>query len=261
MINYEKITVVTVCYNSAKDIESTLLSVIGQTYPNLEYIIIDGGSKDGTVDIINKYKEKINIYVSEPDKGVYDAMNKAIKLASGEWINFMNAGDTFFSSDAIEKFFLSTEINEGVDFLYGDVALKYPFGVYYNKCDHGNWCHQSMFSRSSIQKKFLFDLSYKIMADANFVHKAQMAGSKMQYVPVCVSVYECFSGLSSTSDEQVFLEKSRIFGVKKTLLWNIRRLYYRYMSKMRNMMPLEKRINDEMKRVTKNPLFKKIELN
>ena len=143
-------------------------------------------------------------------------MNKAIKLTSGEWINFMNAGDTFFSPDTIEKFFLSANIDEGVDILYGDVALKYPFGIFYNKCDHGNLCHQSLFSRSSIQKKFLFDLSYKIMADANFIHNAQMAGSKMQYVPICVSVYECFSGLSSISDEQVFLEKSRILGVKKT---------------------------------------------
>lgn len=265
-MNFETtpISIVTVCYNAGREIEKTMRSVLSQTYSNIEYIIIDGKSTDGTLEVINRVRDDYNsanlILLSEPDNGIYDAMNKAIKLASGEWINFMNAGDTFFSPNAIEKFFLAANVKDDVDILYGDVVFKYPFGNYYRKCDHDYWCHQSLFSRSSIQKKYLFDLSYKIMADADFIHKAQMAGSKMQYVPVCVSVYECFYGLSSTSDEQVFLEKSRILGVKKTMLWHVRRLYYRYMSKIRNFMPMEKRISNVRKRVTKNTLLKKIEL-
>ena len=80
------ISVITVCYNVASTIEKTMLSVLNQTYKNLEYIIIDGNSTDGTVDIIKKYAERLTFWISEPDKGIYDAMNKGIKLATGKWI-------------------------------------------------------------------------------------------------------------------------------------------------------------------------------
>ena len=89
-ISGPKISIVTISYNAITEIEKTILSVINQTYTNIEYIIIDGGSTDGTVNIIKQYVDKISIWKSEPDHGVYDAMNKGIKLASGEWILFMN---------------------------------------------------------------------------------------------------------------------------------------------------------------------------
>lgn len=92
MKNNPLISVVTVSYNAVLTIEQTILSVINQTYPHIEYIIIDGGSTDGTVDIIKKYANRIAYWVSKPDKGIYDAMNKGIRTAKGEWINFMNAG-------------------------------------------------------------------------------------------------------------------------------------------------------------------------
>ena len=90
-----KVSIITVCYNSAKTIEHTIKSVAGQDYGNIEYIIIDGGSTDGTLDIIDRYKDKISVLVSEPDEGIYDAMNKGISIASGELIGMINSDDWY----------------------------------------------------------------------------------------------------------------------------------------------------------------------
>lgn len=119
------ISVVTVSYNAVSTIEQTILSVINQTYPNVEYIIIDGGSTDGTVDIIKKYADKIAYWVSEPDKGIYDAMNKGVVVATGEWINFMNAGDIFTDSDVIDKLFHQNIIINRVGIVFGDTLVVF----------------------------------------------------------------------------------------------------------------------------------------
>lgn len=95
------ISIVTVSYNAVDTIEETIQSVLGQDYEAIEYIVVDGGSTDGTVDIIKKYSDKLSYWVSEPDNGVYDAMNKGITVASGQWINFMNSGDCFFSNHVL----------------------------------------------------------------------------------------------------------------------------------------------------------------
>lgn len=104
-----KITVVTVCYNASGVIEQTMRSVLSQTYSNMEYVIVDGASKDNTLDIINKvsveYPQANIVIKSEPDSGIYDAMNKGIGLATGDWINFMNAGDQFVSADTLANVF------------------------------------------------------------------------------------------------------------------------------------------------------------
>lgn len=118
-----KITVVTVCYNAEKLIEETILSVINQTYSDIEYIIIDGASTDGTMEIVNKYRDRISTIVSEPDKGIYDAMNKGIALATGEWLNFMNAGDVFCSNDVLEHIF-SQKFDNKFSFIYSDNIFK-----------------------------------------------------------------------------------------------------------------------------------------
>ena len=101
------ISVITVCYNVASSIEKTMLSVLNQTYKNLEYIIIDGNSTDGTVDIIKRYAERLTFWISEPDNGIYDAMNKGIVKATGEFLIFMNAGDQFLN----DKVFVRTKVD------------------------------------------------------------------------------------------------------------------------------------------------------
>ena len=98
-----KISIITVCYNSAATIEKTILSVAGQTYSNIEYIIVDGNSKDGTLDIIQNNQDKITQWISEPDKGLYDAMNKGIALATGDIIGVLNSDDTFYSDTVLAE--------------------------------------------------------------------------------------------------------------------------------------------------------------
>ena len=132
-----KVTVITVCYNAETGIEKTIQSVIGQTYQNIEYIIIDGGSKDHTLNIVNKYKDRISKVISEPDKGIYDAMNKGILAATGDWINFMNVGDSFFSPDTLSKVFeKSDHSNAGVvpksepNGFYGHLSSVYFYSIF-----------------------------------------------------------------------------------------------------------------------------------
>ena len=116
-----KISVITISFNAEKHIERTIQSVINQTFSDIEYIIIDGASKDKTVDIIKKYDEKITFWQSEPDKGLYNAMNKGIKQAAGEYLIFMNAGDCFSSKDTVTEIFNSS--SELQDVYYGETLI------------------------------------------------------------------------------------------------------------------------------------------
>ena len=112
-----KISIITVCYNSVSTIEKTFQSIKNQSYENIEYIVIDGGSSDGTLKIINQYKEYISKFISEPDKGLYDAMNKGISIANGEIIGILNSDDIFFDNNVLKevsKFHISNRIDASV---------------------------------------------------------------------------------------------------------------------------------------------------
>lgn len=119
-----KISIITVCYNSCTNIEKTIKSVLSQNYDNIEYIIIDGKSTDGTIEIIQKYSNNIDTFISEPDNGIYDAMNKGIKHSTGEWLMFMNAGDTYISNDSLKGFI--SNLTEGIRILRGNIIRVYP---------------------------------------------------------------------------------------------------------------------------------------
>lgn len=167
------ITVVTVCYNAVNELDKTMQSVLNQIYDNIEYIVIDGGSTDGTVDVIKKYADRLAYWVSEPDKGIYDAMNKGIKASTGEWINFMNAGDWFYKNTTLSEVFERGKNEAGV--IYGSVNMVYST---YSQIVHPQmkpskknpmpFNHQSVFVRTIFMKERPFDTTYKYVADYNF---------------------------------------------------------------------------------------------
>ena len=120
-----KISIITVVFNGGKFLERAILSVLNQTYRNIEYIVIDGGSTDGSLDIIKKYRDKIAYWVSEPDKGIGDAMNKGIKKATGDWILILNSDDYYISSDAIKKAAEYPD-DSGKNFYYFTIVHEFP---------------------------------------------------------------------------------------------------------------------------------------
>lgn len=174
-----KISIVTVTYNCVNILEETILSVINQTYPNIEYILIDGGSKDGTMNIIRKYTKNITFWRSEPDSGIYDAMNKGTRIATGDWILFMNAGDSFANNFVLFDIFNNNTIDEKVGVIHGDFIADYgnynhyikqsPFYKSRKKIRGMGFSHQSVFVRLFLAQKILFNLKYKLSADYDMI--------------------------------------------------------------------------------------------
>lgn len=170
-----KFSIITVCYNAEDCIEETIKSVLHQCYKNIEYIIIDGASTDNTLKIINKYKGDIDVIVSEPDQGIYNAMNKGQKLAKGEYLNFLNAGDTFKNKNALS--IVNENIKNETKIISGDFNListnnkssiiktKKITWKYFKKDFYA--CHQAIFIHSSIVS--FYDVNYKIKADYKWV--------------------------------------------------------------------------------------------
>ncbi len=189
------VTIITIVFNNYNSIEETIKSVLGQTYNSIEYIIIDGGSIDGTVEIIKKYDQMISYWQSEPDEGIYDAMNKGIKLASGEWVNFMNSGDVFNSSDTLELIFNLKKYSE--DILFGDMKIRYQNFDRIQRSGKINdlWCgmqfsHQSVFTRTKYHKDNLFNKYNKIAADLEFFYRSKEKGVNFRNLNIVVSSVE-----------------------------------------------------------------------
>lgn len=219
-----RVSVITVSYNAIQGIEKTISSVLGQSYPEIEYIVIDGDSKDGTVDVIQKYADRIGYIVSEPDGGIYDAMNKGVRVASGEWITFLNAGDIYFDSQSIEAVF-SHEIPSDVDVVYGYQVHSYSYGKFVRKqlpltffSEGMPFGHESSFVRAEVMKHSGFDTRYKIAADYHFFYQLYASGGHFMPVDVIVAEFEGSEGVS-TSEKTVLRthrESSMINGTYAT---------------------------------------------
>jgi len=216
-MNNPKISVITVVYKDPDGLERTINSVQEQVYNNLEHIIIDGGSGQKTIDIIDKYKQKIDYWVSEPDSGIYDAMNKGIKVSTGKWLNFMNAGDIFYSDDAIEKVFAEEEFDAFSDksliygYKYQDGKAVYPISIDFLNKGVIMACHQSMFFNFEYVKGELFyDTRYPIYADYELVNRLYMKfPDTFKEMNIPISIFEG-GGISSRPSKQKRIDKYTI---------------------------------------------------
>lgn len=204
-INYPKVTVITVSYNSEEFITATIESILNQKFNNFEYLIIDGNSSDKTLEIIKSYEPKFKKkkiaykWVSESDKGIYDAMNKGILLAKGQWCNFMNTGDSFYSMETLCKVFSASEA-------YNNIAIVYGYKFFENKLIEplplksltfgaimGN--HQSMFfNKSILNKELMYDLRYSIYGDYELVNRIFLNFGKRCFQKINVPIANYLGG-------------------------------------------------------------------
>lgn len=201
------ISVITVNFQGGAQLEDTIQSVLNQSYQNIEYIIIDGGSTDNSLEILKKYESDIDYWLSEPDKGIYDAMNKGLGLASGRFLIFMNCGDKFFSKNVVSSVFQNfPESTTPQKVIYGDWEVRYPKGK--SRIGHaGNvedlwkgsqFCHQSVFIDSSYHKTNLYNLKQPIVADFEFFHSAWKDKQSFKKIDEIVSSIDA-GGISDRS--------------------------------------------------------------
>jgi glycosyltransferase involved in cell wall biosynthesis len=226
-----KITIITVVFNDENNIEKTILSVISQAYENLEYIIVDGGSTDRTLDIISKYDKLISSFISEPDDGIYHAMNKGIDLATGEWILFLNSSDMLFDSQVLKKInFIQPQT---VQIIYGDVETRYSdFSSFYkagnlDKLPYSmQFSHQSTFFKTSLHKNNKYSIEYKLASDFHFILSQYLLDpEQFLYQPIVVSSVST-GGVSDRKTYFSIVERWKIVKSFKLDDLSVKRYYY-----------------------------------
>ena len=224
-----RLTVITIVYNNVRDIERTMLSVLNQTYKNLEYIIIDGKSTDGTLQVIQKYQNQLALLVSEADQGIYDAMNKGLVLATGDYVLFMNSGDEIYSPETVERVFAS---EPGADIYYGETEMynqqweslgrrrhKAPERLSWRSFQLGmSVSHQAIYIRRALTGPF--DTRYQLSSDIDWIIKAAKKATKIVNTRQYVAKY-MVGGMSKAKHRQSLLERFEIFTKHYGLLPNL----------------------------------------
>lgn len=223
------LSVITVVYNNAADIERTLLSVLNQTYQGIEYIVIDGRSTDGTLQIIEKYKDRIDTLISEKDKGIYDAMNKALAVATGDYVLFMNSADEFYSDDTVANVFAAAD---NADIYYGETEMIGENGESLGQRRHAapakfTWkgfkygmsiSHQAIYIRRSLVEPY--DPKYQLSADIDWILRAAKKAGLIVNVNQYVAKYKV-GGMSKQKHRQSLAERfdimKRYYGLVPTL--------------------------------------------
>ena len=234
-MQYPKISIITVVRNGEKDLESAIKSVVNQTYGNIEYIILDGLSTDGTLDIIRKYEQQIALWKSEADRGIYDAMNKGLDLATGDWVYFLGCDDVLASPTIIEE--VAAEFRDAEGIYYGNTYLKKSNQIYTGKVSKWNIplrniSHQAIFYPRSVYKQKKYNLNYKLVAD--HVYNVELYGrlsGHFIYMPKLISLYNDLGMSSVNIDHQ---HKKDIVGIVFDNLGGAVGSYYWFRVKLSN---------------------------
>ena len=230
-----KISIVTVSYNAEATIEETILSVLRQTYRRIEYVIVDGASTDHTMDIVKKYKNNIKI-LSEPDKGIYDAMNKAIRLVTGDFLLFLGADDVLASSYVIGD--VCKQLKDQNIIYYGNVRIKKTGKIFNGKYNKYKWAiwnisHQSIFYPKHIYKEYFYDLKYNVYADYAYNLILLKNKEHFEYINIIISIYNTDGYSSYTRDVKFAKDKIRLIneavGVLPAILVYLYGIYFRFM--------------------------------
>ncbi len=237
-----KFSVITVTYNARPLLEDTIQSVISQTYRHVEYIIVDGGSHDGTLALIGKYRERIACVVSEPDRGLYDAMNKGIRLATGDYLCFLNAGDSFHEDDTLQQMVHTIHTAELPDVIYGETALvdreghfvrmrrlSAPETLTWKSFRQGMLvCHQAFFAKRSLAEPY--DLQYRFSADFDWCIRVMKKARTLHNTRLTLIDY-LDEGMTTRNQKASLRERFRImahhYGLISTMLhhaWFVVRL-------------------------------------
>lgn len=228
-MNNPTLSVITVVYNNVRDIERTMLSVLDQTYPNIEYIIIDGESTDGTIEIIQKYENRLARIIIEQDKGIYDAMNKGLTASTGDYILFMNSGDEMYDKDTVQNVF---SCNPEADIYYGETEMfdeswkslgqrrhKAPESLTKDSFKYGMCVsHQAIYVRRTIAEPF--DLDYQLSADIDWILKAVEKAKKIINTHQYVAKY-LVGGMSKKKHRESLRERFEIFSKHYGLIPNL----------------------------------------
>lgn len=216
MPNKPIISIITINYNDKVGLERTLKSVTNQTYCDFEYIVIDGGSNDGSKELIEQYNNKINYWISEPDKGVYNAMNKGISKANGEYLLFLNSGDEFYNLNVLKENLKFIHTHDLIYFNINVVAeqdnyiKKYPSKISFSYLYNDTLPHPATFIKKSLFEKVgLYDEHFKIVSDWKFFILALVKyNATYQYVDAVFSIFY-FDGISSRKENLTILLAER----------------------------------------------------
>lgn len=231
------VSIITAVYNNSECLEKTIASVIGQTYPLIEYIVIDGGSSDGTVEVLERYDDVIEYWSSEPDEGIYDALNKGISLARGEWINILGADDVFADESVLAAVFSRSHDSK---FLYGDVYYgdrKTIYGGVFTgpRLAKINICQQGIFYRSDLFRMLgPFDCRYTLLADWAYNMKVfAFKDARPEHIDLVIAEYSLGGASNSRPDPVFFEERLQIIRKNMGLMFYLYALGGRLLEKFR----------------------------
>lgn len=226
-MNY-KISIITICFNAADDVAKTIASVREQSFTDYEYIIVDGASKDNTLNVIKQNTDVITQWVSEPDKGIYDAMNKGVKMAHGEWIIMMNAGDIFADSMVLSNVFAQS-VPQGITFMYGDTLTRRKDGSIMRRrtsWEKGDVNHQAVIYKRSLHDEHGLYIVTKKIIISDYLFFIRIPQEQVYKIDLAISVNDP-NGISNQGHwtrqqaycADVVFRRRTFWGMVRTYCW------------------------------------------